>query len=152
MEGGLNLNFLIFPVLSFFDEEKLIECSYFLVEVFDLGFEGLVEFAELVVEFDDFGVLVEFFLDLIVESGHEGAEETNGVVIGLQRDFKPDLRIGPNLRKQFRGLGRVLDLFSIQELHIILLHTADRDVVHLIHHQLSLDVGGNGPDQAAVVG
>ncbi len=92
MQGGLDLLFLGFGVFGVFDEEEFVECSDFLMEVFDLGFEGLVEFAELIVEFDDFGVLVGFLLDLVVKSGREGTEESYGIVIGFEREM--ELRLG----------------------------------------------------------
>lgn len=54
------------------------------MSVFDLEFHGLAEFPELVVEFDDFAVLVELVLDFLVEGNHKGTEESYGVVIGFQ--------------------------------------------------------------------
>jgi hypothetical protein len=88
-----------FGVFGVFDKEEFVECSDFLVEVFDLGFEGLVEFAELIVEFDDFGVLVEFFLALVVKSGREGTEESYGIVIGFEREMQLGLGEVPDFSK-----------------------------------------------------
>ena len=53
------------------------------MKVLDLEFDGLVEYAELVVELDDFAVLVEFLLDLAVKRCHERAEQSYGVIIGF---------------------------------------------------------------------
>lgn len=53
------------------------------MQVLDLEFEALVEFADMVVQLYNFAVLVQFLLDLVVKGCHEGTEESNGVIIGF---------------------------------------------------------------------